>query len=73
MNDRRLRPSLEELKAVCRKGDAEPFWISRFLIRPWSPYVSFVALRLGASPSQVTVLSAVLAVSDVRLLRSRSR
>jgi len=63
MSDRRSRPSCDEVRAVCRKGDAEPFWISRFLIRPWTPYLSFLALRLGVSPSQITVVSAVLAVS----------
>lgn len=56
-------PDLSEVRSICGKGDAEPFWISRYLIRPWTMYLSYIALRCGLSPSTVTVASAILAVS----------
>src|SRR5690606_37199745 len=40
-------PSVRELKAICRKGDLDPFWISNIFWRPVSIYVTWLLIRFG--------------------------
>jgi hypothetical protein len=61
-------PSVRELKAICRKGDLDPFWISNIFWRPVSIYVTWLLIRLGARSNQVTFISALLAVAGSLVL-----
>lgn len=57
------KPTLELLKSVCRKGGTnssqDPFWISRYLYRPWTIYWTWAAAKLGLSANGVTLISGV--------------
>lgn len=48
--------------AFVRKGgtqrNAEPYWISRYLFRPWTAYLSWLLVKVGFSANGVTLLSA---------------
>lgn len=53
---------------ICQKGGAEPFIISKYLVRPWSIYLTMGAARLRVSPEVVTVWSGLFAVVGSLLL-----
>lgn len=61
-------PSVGELKAICRKGDLDPFWISNIFWRPFSIYVTWLLIRFGVRSNQVTFASALLAVAGSLVL-----
>ena len=60
--------SLGELKAICRKGDRDPFWISNIFWRPVSIYITWFLIRLGVSPNPVTFVGVILAVASSLIL-----
>lgn len=47
-------------------GDA--YWTSRWLIRSWTPYLSWVFIKLGVSANGVTLLSAVVFIAGAVML-----
>ena len=61
-------PSVGELKAICRKGDLDPFWISNIFWRPVSIYVTWLLIRLGVQSNQVTFVSGLFAVAGSLVL-----
>lgn len=61
-------PTLSELKAICRKGERDPFWISNIFWRPFSIYLSWILIRTGITANQVTFISALFAVASSLVL-----
>jgi hypothetical protein len=55
-------PSLAELKRICRKGERDPFWVSNIFWRPFSIYVTWLAIRLRLGAPTITTISAVFAI-----------
>lgn len=53
--------SIDALKSICRKGGAgnagDPYWISRYIYRPISIYVTWAMSRLGVSANVITMIS----------------
>ncbi len=64
--------SLRELKAICRKGQRDPLWISNIFWRPVSIYVTWLLIRLGVSPNQVTCVGVILAIASSLILLAPS-
>lgn len=62
------RVSLAELRTICRKGDRDPLWISNIFWRPFSIYVTWLFIRLGVSPNQVTFVGVILAIASSLIL-----
>jgi hypothetical protein len=62
------QPTVSEIKAVVRKGERDPIWISNIFWRPVSVYVTWGALRLGVSARTVTTISAVCAIAGSLVL-----
>ena len=57
-----------ELRQICQKGSAEPYWISRYFVRPISIYFTKLFIKLNISPNTVTFASSILALSGSFIL-----
>lgn len=61
-HDLPTRPTLQQLKSQVRKGGTknttDPFWLSRWVYRPISIYLTWLAIRLHLRANTVTLLSA---------------
>jgi phosphatidylglycerophosphate synthase len=64
--------TLGELKQLCRKGARDPFWISNIFWRPFSIYVSWLAIRLGIRANAITLTSCLFALASSFVLLTPS-
>ncbi|MEX0856913.1 MAG: hypothetical protein WD016_02105 [Balneolaceae bacterium] len=54
--------TIKTLRKISQKGTTEPYWISRYFVRPFSIYLSYVLIKLKVTPNTVTLISAVFAL-----------
>jgi len=59
---------IKELKAICQKGDLEPFWISKYLIRPLSIYFTYIFIKLKLTANDTSILSLFFAIASSLIL-----
>lgn len=55
--------TIKELRDIIQKGEPEPYWISRYLVRKISIYVTFIFLKLKITATQTTTISALFALA----------
>ena len=64
-----------DFKRLMSKGwgkqeQTDPFWTTRWLLRTWTPYLSFAFVRMGVSANGVSAISAVFFALGAALLAS---
>jgi hypothetical protein len=65
------KKSLREIAATMRKS-REPYWISKYLFRPWTVYLSALLAKRGLSPNAITAISGICVAAGALLLAMSS-